>query len=78
MRAIKACEMQEIYINDILDYAKFRNNKLVLSKGNVNISSLLKESHDYFAILAADANLYLHLQVSNELPLAELDAIRMK
>jgi len=43
--ALSACEMQEFNINDILDYAKFKKQSLVLNTESINVNQLLNDVH---------------------------------
>jgi len=48
--ALIACEMQELNINDILDYAKCKRNSIALNLESVNLNELLADTYQSFIL----------------------------
>lgn len=77
-RAIVACEMQECYINDMLDYSKFKRNTLSVVSESISVNELLKEISNYFLFSASESDLYLKLEIPEEPIIIKADYMRLK
>ena len=77
-RAIIACDMQECYINDMLDFAKFKKDSLVIVKEHICVNELLNEVGGYFTYAAKEKSIYLNIEISKELILISADYTRLK
>jgi signal transduction histidine kinase len=77
-RAMSACEMQECYINDILDFAKLKSDTLVLVKEPTNVTDVLAEVYSYFESLARESQIILKLECQCDNMHINADSIRLK
>jgi CheY-like chemotaxis protein/nitrogen-specific signal transduction histidine kinase len=77
-RAIIACDMQECYINDMLDFAKFKKDSLVIVKEHICVNELLNEVGGYFTYTAKESNIYLNVLCPNDSIVISADYTRLK
>ena len=61
--ALTACEMQEFNINDILDYAKFKKQNLVLNMEKISVDQVIKEVYASFTLQANEQGIQLILEI---------------
>ena len=76
--ALAACEMQELNINDILDYAKCIKHTPVLNLEGINVNEPLAQVHSYFIEQAKEAGINLNLLLQSQTPFILADRNRMK
>jgi signal transduction histidine kinase len=77
-RAITACDMQECYINDMLDFAKFKKDTLVIVKEHICVNELLNEVGGYFTYTAKENNIYLNVEMPTDSIIISADYTRLK
>ena len=77
-KSLNACEMQECYINDILDYAKMKAGKLKLISEPYNIKDILTEIKSAFTAMATESQLTFEVDCPDDKLIISIDYIRFK
>jgi signal transduction histidine kinase len=78
-KALNACDIQEQCINDILDYAKIKNNSIIINKDTFDIIEFLNEIKYFFIDEFNAKGLYLQLDTLGlSRRIVELDKRRLK
>ena len=64
-------------VDDLVDFASLQASSLTLQIKDASVATLLKDAMDFFEPIAANADIQLQLQLTEELPWVPMDVSRM-